>query len=180
MFVAHFPYPHPSAFPTQVLALGGCVTPANTSFIPAELSQQMRASKSKLLFCSSNLLSTATSAFEECSADGVANHLVVIGETDESSTSGAGAIPLSTLMSDDGDAFLAPPAIDAADEVAFLPYSSGTTGLPKGVMLTHRNMVANQLQCLNPIFDTTEVGESLGSQKLIDSQRCISSFFELN
>ena len=30
--------------------------------------------------------------------------------------------------------------------MAQLPYSSGTTGLPKGVMLTHRNLVANLVQ----------------------------------
>ena len=33
--------------------------------------------------------------------------------------------------------------IDPESDLAVLPYSSGTTGLPKGVMLTHRNLVAN-------------------------------------
>jgi acyl-CoA synthetase (AMP-forming)/AMP-acid ligase II len=36
--------------------------------------------------------------------------------------------------------------IDPAVDLALLPYSSGTTGLPKGVMLTHRACVANVLQ----------------------------------
>jgi acyl-CoA synthetase (AMP-forming)/AMP-acid ligase II len=36
--------------------------------------------------------------------------------------------------------------IDPATDVVVLPYSSGTTGLPKGVMLTHRNIVANLAQ----------------------------------
>jgi len=35
------------------------------------------------------------------------------------------------------------------NQLAALPYSSGTTGLPKGVMLTHRTLVCNQLQYLH-------------------------------
>ena len=34
------------------------------------------------------------------------------------------------------------------DDAVFLPYSSGTTGVPKGVMLTHRNWVTNIIQLL--------------------------------
>jgi long-chain acyl-CoA synthetase len=35
-----------------------------------------------------------------------------------------------------------------AGDVALLQYTGGTTGVPKGAMLTHRNMIANTLQCL--------------------------------
>ncbi|KAI4854086.1 acetyl-CoA synthetase-like protein [Aureobasidium sp. EXF-8845] len=38
------------------------------------------------------------------------------------------------------------PQIDPEEDMAFLVYSSGTTGLPKGVMLTHRNVMVNMLQ----------------------------------
>jgi acyl-CoA synthetase (AMP-forming)/AMP-acid ligase II len=34
----------------------------------------------------------------------------------------------------------------SADDLVYLPYSSGTSGLPKGVMITHRNLVANLCQ----------------------------------
>ena len=37
-----------------------------------------------------------------------------------------------------------------------LPYSSGTTGLPKGVMLTHRNLVANLCQAEGAHFECFE------------------------
>jgi acyl-CoA synthetase (AMP-forming)/AMP-acid ligase II len=38
-------------------------------------------------------------------------------------------------------------------DVVALPYSSGTTGVPKGVQLTHRNIVANLLQISDGIYD---------------------------
>ena len=41
----------------------------------------------------------------------------------------------------------APLRVDSATEVAVLQYTGGTTGVPKAAMLTHRNLVANALQC---------------------------------
>ena len=43
-------------------------------------------------------------------------------------------------------------SFDPATHLAVLPYSSGTTGNPKGVMLTHRNLVANVAQT-RPVQD---------------------------
>lgn len=58
-----------------------------------------------------------------------------------------GCVPISVLLSDDGSAFPKNgPSFDPRTQIALLPFSSGTTGLPKGVMLSHYNMVANTLQ----------------------------------
>ncbi|MFD7338190.1 4-coumarate--CoA ligase family protein [Streptomyces violascens] len=49
-----------------------------------------------------------------------------------------------------GDAPEPDVVIDPAEDIAVLPYSSGTTGVPKGVMLTHRNIATNLAQ-LHPL-----------------------------
>ena len=60
----------------------------------------------------------------------------------------AGCIPFKSMMADDGT--LCPKSLDIndKDDLCQLPYSSGTTGLPKGVMLTHYNIVVNLQQIL--------------------------------
>lgn len=44
----------------------------------------------------------------------------------------------------------------SSDSISFLPYSSGTTGLPKGVELTHKNITANLSQFLSESISTLE------------------------
>ncbi|MGD0114528.1 MAG: AMP-binding protein [Dehalococcoidia bacterium] len=48
-------------------------------------------------------------------------------------------------------------AIDVHEDIAALPYSSGTTGLPKGVMLTHFNIFANVTQGLATRFFNSDM-----------------------
>lgn len=60
--------------------------------------------------------------------------MIVFGEYD-------GCLPFSRLLKSASNVKLA--EIDPYNDVALIPYSSGTTGLPKGVQLTHRNIVAD-------------------------------------
>jgi long-chain acyl-CoA synthetase len=57
----------------------------------------------------------------------------------------AGAVPLRKALARGAAGSLAPTAI-APDDIAFLQYTGGTTGVSKGAMLTHRNILANMEQ----------------------------------
>ena len=57
-----------------------------------------------------------------------------------------GCRPFSKVLEDDGKTFPWHVQIDPLSDILVLPYSSGTTGLPKGVMLTHYNVVSNLVQ----------------------------------
>lgn len=122
------------------LMAGGTVTTVNPLYGAEELAYQLRDSGAKRLVTIEMFMETAQAAAAEAGI----NEVIVLGEAS------AGATPLADFMTDAPLAAQVP--VDLDSHVAVMPYSSGTTGLPKGVMLTHRNLVANLEQC-RPMLD---------------------------
>lgn len=119
-----------------IARLGAVVTTANPLYTPGELAKQLEDSGARVLLTSLSLRSTWTAAVRGTSVE-----RVVLFDDDASTA--ADVVPLAALAERPRGA--PELSIDPNDLVA-LPYSSGTTGMPKGVMLTHRNLVANILQ----------------------------------
>jgi acyl-CoA synthetase (AMP-forming)/AMP-acid ligase II len=124
------------AFHGAASAGGMCMT-VNPLYTADELAHQLSDSGARFLLTVPPFLDVAREAAERAGTEEV----FVVGEAD-------GATPFAELFGDPAEA--PTPEIDPAEDLAVLPYSSGTTGLPKGVMLTHRNLVANMLQTVVP------------------------------
>ncbi|HJR45799.1 MAG TPA: 4-coumarate--CoA ligase family protein [Actinomycetota bacterium] len=120
-----------------IATAGGIATTVNPLYTVDELTFQLENSKAKYLLTIPQFLDRAREAADKAGVEEV----FVLGEAE-------GATPFASLLG--GDA--APPKIDfdPANDLVVMPYSSGTTGLPKGVMLTHRNLVANVCQSIPP------------------------------
>lgn len=73
---------------------------------------------------------------------------------------GTSILNLTDIMDNDGACKV--PQIDAKEDVALLQYTGGTTGTPKGAMLTHRNLYANALQCFVNFPDEEDHYKILG------------------
>jgi acyl-CoA synthetase (AMP-forming)/AMP-acid ligase II len=110
------------------MAAGGTVTGVSPAAGGRELAAQLGDAGASVLVTVPSLVPAARTA---AAAAGV-GQVVVLGQAD-------GATPVTDLL---GAGQAAPrPRLDPATAVALLPYSSGTTGLPKGVRLTHANLV---------------------------------------
>ncbi len=124
---------YPIAFHGSAHA-GGVTTTVNPTYTPEELASQLRDCGARFLVTLGPFLDKAKEAAAEA------------GGIEEIFTFDAaeGSTPFAELM--EGPELEKGPAIDPAKDLVALPYSSGTTGVSKGVMLTHRNLVANMVQ----------------------------------
>ncbi|MDH5797611.1 MAG: AMP-binding protein [Paracoccaceae bacterium] len=113
---------------------GGTVTTINPTYTAGEVRHQLIDAGARLLVTIPAFLDTARDAAEGTKVE----RIVIIGQAE-------GAEPLNSLM---GDVQTEQTPVDTARDVVVLPYSSGTTGLPKGVMLSHDNLVVNVDQTL--------------------------------
>ena len=120
----------------------GMCTTVNPLYTANELAHQLEDSGAKLLVTVGPFLEAAREAAERA---GIADEVFVLGEAPRARRAFAELL---------GDPDAAPELeIDPGNDLAVLPYSSGTTGLPKGVMLSHRNLVANLCQIQGGMHD---------------------------
>ncbi|KAG0523827.1 hypothetical protein BDA96_07G156400 [Sorghum bicolor] len=116
--------------------LGAAATTANPLHTPPEIAKQAAASGATVVITEPAFVGKVRGLA------GVA--VVATGDGAE------GCVSFSELTDaaadDDGSAL---PPIDVANDVVALPYSSGTTGLPKGVMLSHRGLVTSVAQLVD-------------------------------
>ena len=127
-----------------ILRLGAMVTTIKSLATEDDIEKQLKDSEASWFITVSPLLAGAKVAAGRV---GIADdHLIVLDDTE-------GYTSLRDLLMEQAT----PPKVsfDPATHIAAIPYSSGTTGLPKGVMISHRNLVANVEQSRAVI----EVGE---------------------
>ena len=114
------------------LQIGAVVTGVNPFFTTEELTNQLEAADAVCIITVHQLEHRAKEAAKKLGID----HMFVLGDDVED-----GYDLVSILFNDDGSS-LPHVTFNPKEDLAILPYSSGTSGLPKCAMVTHYNLVS--------------------------------------
>jgi 4-coumarate--CoA ligase len=126
-----------------------CINPTNTA---GEIVSQLEMTKTKIIICHPLCLETVRVATQD-----MAGMSIIIMDTHAPVTPNANIYSMTAMIEEDAlidkTAFEAPVDFDAKNTLFTVPFSSGTTGKSKGVVLTHYNIVANLLQGMPVLGD---------------------------
>ena len=122
-----------------IIKVGAIATTVNSGYREREIAHQLNDSGASTLIVHAALKQMADAARSE--VPGLSREIVITPDSGDSSSFWALIEGSGTTVPD--------LSVDPLRDVAVLPYSSGTTGLSKGVMLTHHNLVSNTQQFLN-------------------------------
>lgn len=126
------------------LKVGGIVSPMNPTYREREVKHQVNDAESRILLVQHNLLPTVEGILQDLPS--IEKIIITRGAQKE----GARFYALTKLLEQSsGLPSFSSPGINPKEDLAALPYSSGTAGLNKGVMITHFNIVANVLQSMH-------------------------------
>lgn len=145
-----------------VIMAGGVFTGANPTFVPRELAYQLQDSGATYLICADGSLDTGIEAAKMAGLSPdrvfVFNNAIYDGAGQRVKGYRYWGELIASPAEGEGFAWEELSTEEKADKTLALNYSSGTTGPPKGVMISHKNYVANMLQYnfqaeLNPDYE---------------------------
>ncbi|KAG1687955.1 putative 4-coumarate--CoA ligase 3 [Nymphon striatum] len=116
-----------------VTCIGGKVTLCNPAYTKDEIAHQLKHSDASYIICSAASGAKIEETLHNCTK---IREIFVFGSYEQFT-------PFADLLADSGSRFDMYKGTNPRQDILFLPYSSGTTGLPKGVMLSHYNIIAN-------------------------------------
>ncbi len=160
--------PNTMAFPIAMLGIlraGGVQVNVNPMYTPRELEHQLNDADVETIV----VFSGSTGTLAEVIADTGIKNVIVAGLDDlidlglpSPPTNPGIKNPISFLDAISAGADMGFSKVElSGDDLIFLQYTGGTTGLSKGAMLTHRNLVANIMQFESCAGDFIRLGEDV-------------------
>ncbi|KAK4037209.1 hypothetical protein OUZ56_029248 [Daphnia magna] len=145
-------------------AIGMPVALVNPTFTPAEIARQLSTVGATAVFGVAPMAELLKQVAQLCPS---VRRVILLGPPQE------GFVCFQEMLQDSGDLFNENVDIDVMNDTFVLPHSSGTTGVPKNVMLTHFNVGSNVTQNIHPGTSRNQ----LATDQYQETHICLLPFF---